>query len=123
MLNVIAEIDQALRRVGGDRALDLATIQADHALVDDLGFKSIDLARIIAILRIRLNADPFARLVPITEVRTVGDLRAAYEACLAGNLPSPPADNAGQSRARARLDARQRRGQAGPASIVPTGDA
>jgi acyl carrier protein len=71
-------IDEVLREVARDRSLVGVDFAPDRRLVDDVGFKSLDLARIVAHLEHRLGLDPFSRLVPITRVRTVGDLQAAY---------------------------------------------
>lgn len=48
--------------------------------LDALGLKSLDLARLVAELEEELDFNPFAELVDITSVRTVGDLVAAYSA-------------------------------------------
>ena len=68
-------------KVGGEKKLDLEKVLKTQKLVGDIGFKSIDLARIIAILEIKLDVDPFSKLVPITSIQTVGDLCNAYQLC------------------------------------------
>jgi acyl carrier protein len=62
---------------------EIAEIRPDQLLVDDLGLRSLDLARIIAKLEMNLGVDPFAELVPVTSIRTPGDLCAAYAKCFA----------------------------------------
>ncbi|WP_051773646.1 acyl carrier protein [Streptomyces sp. NRRL S-237] len=57
----------------------VADIAPDDLLVDGLGLSSLHLARITAVLEMELDLDPFVELVPITDVRTVGDLYEAYE--------------------------------------------
>ncbi|MFC9606483.1 hypothetical protein ACFTTN_23885 [Streptomyces niveus] len=59
-------------------------------LVDQLGLRSLHLARITALLEVELDLDPFAELVPITGIRTVEDLYRAYD--LAAD---PPAGGSG----------------------------
>lgn len=76
----------ALQRVAQERAIPTERIKAHHTLVEDIGFRSLDLARLIAIIELELDADPFASLVPVTSVRTVADLCAAYAKCFA---PTP----------------------------------
>jgi acyl carrier protein len=78
--------------------LDFAvTAIHDHdALVDDLGLKSLDLARIVAILELKIEVDPFAELVSVTSIRTVGDLCAAYAQCFA-TPPSAASTNSTKS--------------------------
>ena len=69
-----------LRRVAEDEGLELPALTDEASLVDDLGFRSLHIARILAILELELSKDPFASgEVPITDLRTVGDLCAAYE--------------------------------------------
>jgi acyl carrier protein len=93
--------------VAEEESIPVDTLRDESRLVDDLGLKSLDLARVVAKLELTLGVDPFAQLVPITSIRTVGDLCAAYARCLspaAGNVAdSPSADIlAGKARAAAR---------------------
>jgi acyl carrier protein len=70
--------------VGGvarEKSASIEPVEADQTLVDDLGLRSLDLARIIAKLELKLGADPFAEMVAVTSIRTVGDLCAAYLRC------------------------------------------
>ncbi len=70
--------------VGGvarEKSASIESVQADQTLVDDLGLRSLDLARIIAKLELKLGVDPFAEMVAVTSIRTVGDLCAAYVRC------------------------------------------
>ena len=53
-------------------------IVPEDRLNADLGLTSLDLASLVAALEMKLKADPFQELVPITSIRTVGDLEAAY---------------------------------------------
>ena len=70
--------------VGGvvrEKSAGSSPSSADQTLVDDLGLRSLDLARIIAKLELKLGVDPFAEMVAVTSIRTVGDLCAAYASC------------------------------------------
>jgi acyl carrier protein len=70
--------------VGGvarEKSASIESVEADQTLVDDLGLRSLDLARIIAKLELKLGVDPFAEMVAVTSIRTVGDLCAAYARC------------------------------------------
>jgi len=109
MQGVTGDIESAVRQVATDRGLVLAALRPEAALVDELGLRSLDLARIVAILQLRLGVDPFASLVPFTSVRTLGDLQRAFELGLSGAAPAAAADP-GQDRARARLAARAAHG-------------
>ena len=72
---------EVITKVAGEKKLDLEKVIMTQKLVGEIGFKSIDLARIIAILESKLNVDPFSRLIPITRIQTVGDLCQAYQLC------------------------------------------
>lgn len=95
----------AVRSVAQEKSLPLESINAHCKLVDDLGFVSLDLARIVAMIELALDADPFARLVPVTSIRTIGDLCAAYARCFAPDAAAQgpaPAENAQSRDTRAR---------------------
>jgi len=73
-------IHDILRRVAEEEGVQLGTINDSSALIDNLGFRSLHIARILAILEIEFSYDPFASGdVPITSLRTVGDLCSVYE--------------------------------------------
>ena len=78
-----------LEEVGRDRGIESTAFLPQHGLVD-IGFKSIDLARVVALAEIRLGVDPFETR-PITDIRTVDDLCRAYEDALAGQPARPSA--------------------------------
>jgi acyl carrier protein len=77
-----AEISKAVRDQVGflldEKELPARDLGPDDRLNADLGLTSLDLASLVAALEIKLKADPFQELVPITSVRTIGDLEAAY---------------------------------------------
>ena len=58
-------------------------------LVDTLGLKSMDIAQVVLILEDELDADPFQE-IPITSIRTVGDLINAYRVTLDPSLVVEP---------------------------------
>jgi acyl carrier protein len=78
----LAEISKAVRdQVGlllGEKDLPVREIGSEDRLNADLGLTSLDLATLVAALEMTLKADPFQELVPITSVRTIGDLELAY---------------------------------------------
>jgi acyl carrier protein len=77
---------------------------SDH-LIAHLGFRSLDLAVLLARLEISLEGDPFAELVSITSVRTVGDICDAYRRLFAGEQPARDPEDQGASRAQRRRKA------------------
>ena len=74
---------KVVRGVVREKSPEIEAVGPDQLLVDDLGLRSLDLARIIAKLEMKLGVDPFAELVPVTSIRTPGDLCAAYAKCFA----------------------------------------
>ncbi len=78
-------IYDVVKNVALENSIEIEQVMSHHKLVDGLGFSSLDLARIVAMLELKLEVDPFARLVPITSVRTVGDLHKAYAKCFEQN--------------------------------------
>jgi|APMI01.1.fsa_nt_gi acyl carrier protein len=79
MPNTDDVIHETLARVMREEGLDPAGIADDARLVDDLGLKSLHIARVLALLELELDRDPFVSGdVPITSIRTVGDLCDAY---------------------------------------------
>lgn len=58
-------------------------IEDSSEIVKDLGFKSLDVAELVAVLEMELDVDPFSDGVSLMEVRTYGDFCTVYEkACL-----------------------------------------
>lgn len=50
----------------------------DSAELESLGLGSIDWARLLAILEIKLESTPFENTVSVTDVSTLGEVIAAY---------------------------------------------
>jgi acyl carrier protein len=50
----------------------------------ELGLSSMDLALLVVEIEATLGLDPFASLVPVTSVRSVGDVVAAYRLAASG---------------------------------------
>jgi acyl carrier protein len=76
-------IVRVIQEVAGQHKLSLPAIKEEHAVVDDLGFASLQVATLIANLEEAIDVDPFeSEDVMITDVRTVGDLCRVYADCL-----------------------------------------
>lgn len=112
MSDVRAVIHEVLRDVAEEEQAS-TDIRDDAKLVEDLGFRSLTMARILAILEGRLNVDPFSQQVAVTSIRTVQDLCAAYENCLAG---APAGDAQAASLDQSRQRAANRRSALGDPS-------
>lgn len=69
----------ALLEIVNEVAGPVEHLDTDQLLVDQLGLESLHLARLVAVLELELDTDPFNDDVPITSVRTVGDLLDAYD--------------------------------------------
>lgn len=106
MSEVKSVVHEVLLDIADEEGLEVTEIQGDEKLVEDLGFRSLVMARILAILEERLRVDPFSQQVAVTSVRTVDDLCHAYEQCLAGQAADQPADALEEGRQRA--EARRR---------------
>lgn len=80
-MNTIEDvIYDVLARVMQDEGLAAVEITDSARLVDDLGLKSLHIARALALLELELDYDPFGSgAVPITSVQKVRDLCAAYQ--------------------------------------------
>jgi acyl carrier protein len=77
-------IEQCIREIARQNKLQLPTLRPDTELVDELGFTSLAVASLIANLEEILVVDPFQdENVMITDIRTVGDLTAVYDNCVA----------------------------------------
>lgn len=75
-----------------------------------LGLGSLDLAFIVAELELELGVDPFAKLVPITSIRSADDLVKAYREAL---FPETQAASQDQTLAAAAQRGRGRRARRG----------
>jgi hypothetical protein len=68
-----------VRAAAAERVGNVGALCGTEKLNATLGLSSLDLAFIVAELDGQLGVDPFAKLVSITSVRTVGDLVRAYQ--------------------------------------------
>ncbi|MBX9699427.1 MAG: hypothetical protein K2X74_08320, partial [Acetobacteraceae bacterium] len=103
---IAGAVEDAIRTVLADRGEAALAFDATTALNTGIGLSSMDLAILVVELEATLGLDPFARLVPITSVRTVGDLAEAYRRAAAGEAP---AADPGLADAAARAQRRLRR--------------
>jgi acyl carrier protein len=54
-------------------------IEDSSELVNDLGFTSLDVAELVAVLEMELDRDPFSKGVSLLSVRTVADFCEVYD--------------------------------------------
>jgi acyl carrier protein len=89
--NQVAElVRDEIRQLLEERAEPVVSLADTANLAADLGLSSLDLAQLVAQLEQRVGEDPFAELVPITSVRTVGDLVDAYMALSRADAGTKP---------------------------------
>ena len=100
-------VREILQDVAEDDSRHIEEIELDHQLVEDLGFDSLTMARIIAILEHRFSVDPFSTTVAITSIRTVGDLAGAYRKCLRGEQTATDTEARHVQQSRQRAAARR----------------
>lgn len=72
-----------IKQIAAEQSLAIQPLENSLALVDDLGFRSIDIATLVAMLEQEFNVDPFMEgNAAITDIRTVGDICQVYIHCL-----------------------------------------
>ncbi len=85
-----AAVHEVLQELLAEEKSETVDLNNDDRLVEDLGFSSLNMARIIAILEDRFTADPFSKAVAITSIRTVGDLADAYRQTIESEAGAEP---------------------------------
>lgn len=86
-------VKQYILQVAQDQGMEIGSIEDDHSVVEDLGFASLDVATLTALLENAFDVDPFAEnMAVITEIRTVADICEVYKKCLSEEQQEP-ADN------------------------------
>ena len=103
-------VNNTIAAVMAARDLDPGGIEPPARLSETLGLRSLDLAQIVLTLEDDLNIDPFQK-IPITSIRTVGDLTDAYLVSLGlsdSTLPGTQDMTAEMEAAKARRARRRR---------------
>lgn len=72
------KVTEIVARVAREKSLPAVELSAGTRIIQDVGLKSLDMARIIALLEADYPYDPFSELVSITSIRTIADLAGAY---------------------------------------------
>ena len=94
LAQIEAIVHGRIRAVLAERAGQVARLSGTDKLSATLGLSSLDLAFLVAELEAELGVDPFAKLVSITSVRSVGDLVRAYQQALFPELQRSGEDDA-----------------------------
>jgi acyl carrier protein len=81
--DICQTVKSKIMQVGEEEGLEIREVQDHQSLVENLGFSSLDVATLVALLEATLDVDPFRmNLAVITELRTVEDIAKAYENAL-----------------------------------------
>lgn len=69
-----------IMQISEEQGLEISEVQDNQSLVEELGFASLDVATLVALLESAFEVDPFRmNIAVITEIRTVEDIAKAYE--------------------------------------------
>lgn len=98
-------VEEQIHSILREKSRPVRKLSPADTLSDTLGLSSLDLAILVSEMELAFDADPFAKLVPITSVRTVGDLVHAYRLAL---LPDEAVQEKDHGLAAAAQRARQR---------------
>ena len=83
-----AAVHDSIRAILAERGEAECHFDATTHLNGQLGLSSLDLAVLVVDLEATLGLDPFAILVPVTSVRSVGDVVNAYRLAASGARPT-----------------------------------
>ena len=78
-------IEEQIHIILEEKSRPVRKLSSANKLNDTLGLSSLDLAILVSELELAFDADPFAELVPITSIRTIGDLVNSYRLALLPN--------------------------------------
>lgn len=87
MSDIKTTIISVLREIQERNSYPKRDINDDTMVVKNLGFSSLDVAELVAVLEMELGVDPFSQGVSIMNVHTVGELHKVYSEALE-NVPA-----------------------------------
>ena len=82
MADVKQTVYAVLREIQERNNYPLKELKDDLKVVKNLGFSSLDVAELVAVLEMELGVDPFAQGVSIMEIHSIGELIQAYQTTL-----------------------------------------
>jgi acyl carrier protein len=80
--NVREKINAVLLEIQSRNRYKAVELKDEFRIVSDLGFSSLDIAELLALLEMELGVDPFAQGVSIMDVHTIGKLHEVYAVAL-----------------------------------------
>ena len=85
-------VKECILQVGREQLIELPELKPQNRVVDDLGFSSLDVATLTALLENKFKVDPFRTgMASITEIRTLQDMFNLYDRCLNQTVANPNA--------------------------------
>jgi acyl carrier protein len=94
LAQIESTVHDKIRTILAERGVQSGRLSGTEKLSATLGLSSLDLAFLVAELETALGVDPFAKLVPITSIRSVGDLAGAYQKAFFPELRESGGDDA-----------------------------
>jgi hypothetical protein len=95
MSEVRAKVFEVVLEVVRENHPEIIVLRPGDRIVQDLGLRSLDLARIVAKLEVDLGRDPFVQHVALTSIRVLADLCDAYLST--SEAPASNADEDGRA--------------------------
>jgi acyl carrier protein len=77
-------IENAIKSIQEQQSYRKVELRDDLRLTKDLGFSSLDIAQLIALLELELEVDPFSQGFSISDIGTIGSLSNVYMQCIQG---------------------------------------
>lgn len=83
-------VNDCILQVAREQEIQILELNSQKRVVDDLGFTSLDVATLTALLENTFKVDPFGSgLASITEIRTLQDIYNLYNRCINGVGKTP----------------------------------
>lgn len=87
-------VKRCILQVADEQGIKVPDLKPEHSVVDTLGFSSLDVATLTALLENTFKIDPFGTgVASITEIRTLQDMFNLYNRCLNNAEVKPVAKN------------------------------
>lgn len=100
MSQIETSVNECILQVAREQELQISELNSQKSVVNDLGFTSLDVATLTALLENTFKVDPFGLgLASITEIRTLQDMYNLYHRCINGlsKTPNPLTQSLDQS--------------------------
>lgn len=83
-------VKECILQVAREQLIEIPELKTQSRVVDDLGFSSLDVATLTALLENKFKVDPFRTgEASITEIRTLQDMFNLYDRCLNKTAANP----------------------------------